>query len=509
MAQRNVQQLKILTLLLLAGFVLASVARADRVAGVLSPLVALSACLLIILSRKTQGHYRRISLCYAVGIGIWFVADLLRLVYQVHLSASDVILLLSDNLFLLPDCFFALGLVFFSLSEYNLQHFQRLILNTFIIAFSVFLLAQRMILKDASSMEAGVQGMVPYSFVVVFTIVLVLSIFFQTRFTGHTLGTNCSAVCLIVYNLFEIRMIYLKINGQEVWNHYIFIFYVISIVIYAMAQSDPSLIHRKPEQSREADERVMKTRTLLLIALPVAGFEVGLYGVHFLDPRDVYFGFIALLAYVAVYMIMQAGELNTILLHQRTEENQRLEQLVEEKTRELLAMNEHLTHLSTTDPLTGLYNRRYGMEKIRTLSEASPPVPFAIYQMDLNYFKSINDTYGHDAGDLVLKEVGKRLRFMMPENVTAVRVGGDEFFLILEEADSREKILEVANRLCKWMDESVVTPCAVYTFSASIGIACWPEDSRAPDTLLRYADQAMYQCKHRSEKSRYLRWEVE
>jgi diguanylate cyclase (GGDEF)-like protein len=85
-------------------------------------------------------------------------------------------------------------------------------------------------------------------------------------------------------------------------------------------------------------------------------------------------------------------------------------------------------------------------------------------------------------------------------------MGGDEFMLILEQADTWEKIREVAELICKWMDEPVVTPCEVYRFSASIGIARWPEDARELEALYRRADQAMYQIKHNTRESGYLLW---
>ena len=104
---RTVKMLKITTVTLWVLYVLATLAKVESAYLVLSPMVALSACLLILSARKTQGHYVRISRAYAIGIAIWFVADILFLIGRLAAPENTVLRTVTDNLYLLPNCVFA------------------------------------------------------------------------------------------------------------------------------------------------------------------------------------------------------------------------------------------------------------------------------------------------------------------------------------------------------------------------------------------------------------------
>lgn len=131
---RTVKTLKITTVVLWALYVLATLAQVEIAYLLLSPMLALSACLLILSARKTQGHYVKISRAYAVGIAIWFAADILYIFCSLH-PENDLLRTITDNVYLLPNCFFALGLVLFMHSEYNNPHFMRVLLHTFLCRF--------------------------------------------------------------------------------------------------------------------------------------------------------------------------------------------------------------------------------------------------------------------------------------------------------------------------------------------------------------------------------------
>jgi diguanylate cyclase (GGDEF)-like protein len=144
------------------------------------------------------------------------------------------------------------------------------------------------------------------------------------------------------------------------------------------------------------------------------------------------------------------------------------------------------------DPLTGVFNRR-GFEKEATTRLATCDEAAVLY-LDLNHFKSINDRFGHQAGDALLKAFGHRLGFCLrPEDVLG-RMGGDEFAIILPGV-SVEEAKHVADRLVETASEAYIIQGQEITCSASVGIALMPAHGRHLRALIGAADQAMYNAK--------------
>ncbi|HEV7856288.1 MAG TPA: diguanylate cyclase [Herminiimonas sp.] len=161
-------------------------------------------------------------------------------------------------------------------------------------------------------------------------------------------------------------------------------------------------------------------------------------------------------------------------------------------------LRETLRRQSITDPLTGLYNRRYMDETLkRELYRAErKTVPLAVIVLDLDHFKRINDTFGHEAGDMVLKSVAQQIRENIRESDLACRFGGEELVLILPECD-----LQIALARANKIQIAINTLNMHYggrtlgTVTGSFGVAAFPEHGRDPITLMQAADHAMYQAK--------------
>jgi diguanylate cyclase (GGDEF)-like protein/PAS domain S-box-containing protein len=119
----------------------------------------------------------------------------------------------------------------------------------------------------------------------------------------------------------------------------------------------------------------------------------------------------------------------------------------------------------------------------------------AIGFLDLDGFKQVNDTYGHAAGDLVLVEVAERIKTVLREEDTVSRLGGDEFGLLLSELESLQHCEQVMTRIHQAISGAYVVTGQTVSIGASSGVTLYPQDNTDPDTLLRHADQAMYQAK--------------
>ncbi|MEP7355843.1 MAG: diguanylate cyclase, partial [Anaerolineales bacterium] len=154
---------------------------------------------------------------------------------------------------------------------------------------------------------------------------------------------------------------------------------------------------------------------------------------------------------------------------------------------------------SVRDPVTGLFNRRYMEEtlerEIRRAVREKGPV--AIIMLDIDHFKSFNDTYGHDAGDLVLREIGDCLRVAVRTEDIACRFGGEEFVLIMPAASSAATLPRAEHM------RSVVKALGVHyrgqalgQITVSIGVAAYPENGTSGEAVLAAADAALYRAKH-------------
>ncbi|MGK0716153.1 putative bifunctional diguanylate cyclase/phosphodiesterase [Leucobacter sp. W1153] len=151
-----------------------------------------------------------------------------------------------------------------------------------------------------------------------------------------------------------------------------------------------------------------------------------------------------------------------------------------------------LNDMAYHDYLTGLPNQRSMNRHLAELMAAH--LPFALYMLDLDRFKSVNDSWGHETGDLLLKSVTKRLAARIPQNARLFRYGGDEMVAVLQSAEESE-VMRFAEQLQELFEESFVIKDHEVVASASIGIATFPEDGDLIDTIFRKADNAMYFAK--------------
>ncbi len=147
------------------------------------------------------------------------------------------------------------------------------------------------------------------------------------------------------------------------------------------------------------------------------------------------------------------------------------------------------------DPLTGLPNRTLLLERLKHALATTVGTPVALLLVDLDRFKDVNDTLGHHAGDLLLQQVGGRLRAAVRGDDVVARLGGDEYALLLPNADETAA-RQLADRLVEALEAPFQVVDQTLEIGASIGVAIAPQHGRGPHTLLQHADVAMYQAKH-------------
>ncbi len=159
--------------------------------------------------------------------------------------------------------------------------------------------------------------------------------------------------------------------------------------------------------------------------------------------------------------------------------------------------DERMTYLAQYDALTGLANRTLFKELLsQALARAERAGKHvALMFLDLDRFKIINDSLGHDAGDQVLKVVAERLRSRMRKSDTVARLGGDEFTVILEAVGTVQDATNVAQELLHIVGQSIMVQDQEVFVTPSVGIAIYPQYGKDPETLIKNADMAMYRAK--------------
>jgi diguanylate cyclase (GGDEF)-like protein len=179
------------------------------------------------------------------------------------------------------------------------------------------------------------------------------------------------------------------------------------------------------------------------------------------------------------------------------EANERLEQRVLQRTRELELATEQLRHQALHDSLTGLPNRVLLLDRLEQaiLNMQRKHEPFSLLLLDLDGFKDVNDTYGHHVGDTLLAKVGIRLLAQLRDSDTIARLGGDEFAVLIGNVGSISDAERVAANLLLGLDQAVMVDGEPLAVGASIGIVHCPAHGTDPATLLRRADVAMYAAK--------------
>ena len=229
-------------------------------------------------------------------------------------------------------------------------------------------------------------------------------------------------------------------------------------------------------------QRVVTTATAASCAFAV---YYTIDGLHPLPQSSLNESLLTLLAFISTVVV--TGLVLSAVTIERSRAMDRLSRALED-----------LREQAMTDPLTGLYNRRYMWEFLQRewIRSKRKDIPLAVIMIDLDYFKRVNDTFGHQAGDFVLTAVSGLLRTHIRSSDIVCRHGGEEFALVLPEAtlDSVRRRAEDIQAAIKRLDLSHGN-VPLGRVTASLGVALFPDNADGPDAVLRAADEALYAAK--------------
>lgn len=161
------------------------------------------------------------------------------------------------------------------------------------------------------------------------------------------------------------------------------------------------------------------------------------------------------------------------------------------------AVEQTVYHLAYHDPLTNFPNRRSFISKLRDemMNRSKTKSKLAVLFIDLDNFKNINDQWGHDIGDLVLKEAANTIQSVLSKKDVAARFGGDEFVVMLKDIESEEEVVTIVKKLLEKFQNPLDIDGVEHRITCSIGVALYPNHGTSSDELIKNADDALYSVK--------------
>ena len=200
----------------------------------------------------------------------------------------------------------------------------------------------------------------------------------------------------------------------------------------------------------------------------------------------------------------EAGKFQTGIRLDRSDEWHTIEKAfnkmasrLDETYSQLISERKSFDYMAHHDPLTGLANRLFAYETIASMIDSfrMKDEQFSLIYLDLDEFKQVNDSLGHGVGDELLLKIANKLHDIIGSSGTAIRLGGDEFMLLVTKGDTCNHAIEYARSIIERLKQPVILHDHTIVVGCSIGICHFPEHGRDVDTLVRNADTAMYQAK--------------
>ncbi|KNY25806.1 putative bifunctional diguanylate cyclase/phosphodiesterase [Pseudobacteroides cellulosolvens] len=479
-------------------YFISAVFQSDFWGNILSPIGTFAASIILftvyLRPRKIRFHW----LCASLACFFWFLADILWAVYDLVLGLDPDEIDLITYIYMLPNIFLAIASGIFFISQWHKWNKVQLILDVLAITSSGITLVWILLFHKQSEMILSISA---DSFT---TFISIICDFFAgccivIWFNSNRNGKIANSIHLVVIGVFlyicsDLYYSHQLFRDEYIPNSLIDSAYMASFLLIAWGGlidifymektniTTDNIMHQNTGASRKA---------LIILSVPILLILVNNY-----EFKEVLiFGCI-----IAVYQILSSYVQYTIrneqLLQREKELNSLLEEKIAEHTKDLLDANNNLKILSQRDQITGLFNRRYFLDSLdQMLNDTMSGESVYIIFMDMDRFKSINDSYGHDIGDKVLMEIGDRLESWNTYNALLARLGGDEFVIAVRGRFQHSEIKKMVSELIKCCNKPININNYEFNITLSAGITQYPNDANERSSLMKNADIAMYNSK--------------
>lgn len=470
-------------------YIVSTALNAPLTGGVLSPLAAAISGLALLYSYlKTNRYHRenRALLLIAAGCFFWMISDILWGVclYQGNDPAHSVFVSLG---YIAANIVIGAGAIYMEFCRYSRwKRIKNLVEALTIGILSVLFIWIVFFNKDeraaALLTSEGILS-VGAIFLDLFIIVELIILFFtglrkQIPFAVRLIRTG-------LFLFFGTGLVYFYCLFKNVYytGSAIDVLFIFSLVLLAFGALWKT-IHNHRLIGQTGEEELGRSRWIYFLLFPLLSIIAG--GFDFVD-LIMYGGLIAL--YHASIKFVELAKKNERLMQNVQSANTYLEKRVSDQLREL-------SILANQDTVTNLYNRRYFTTildaAIHSLQEDEA---IAVLQFDVDRFKTINDSYGHDVGDKVIIELSNRLTNWNKCGAVLARLGGDEFVVLMRAGISRNKLAEYCKQIIELCSAPIQVERQVLYVTISIGVSSCPKDARDSVSLMKNSDIAMYKAK--------------
>jgi len=428
----------------------------------------------------------RVLLLYALGCFFWMLGDIFWL--MAHLRGRDpgeslagIYAYTGTNIFLFS------AVLLFIYYQFKKWKSMQLVLDAVTLAvMSAFLVWITFFHKDTGWATLLLQDgwssalSIVLDFLICFGLLVMFYFIKNSRIPLYILLMSMGVAS---FSLADLYYYYVYANAQYIPNSILDVVYIASFLPIALGGLWKPLLHEDTLFVISPAKTAGKTWYLLFL-FPLTAFLVE--GFHASD----FFHFILI---IAMYKIssdqVRSASAKEDLYRKEMEINLLLEKRVEEQYGELVFLANH-------DAVTQLKNRRYFVKSLdEALQEAAHGETVAVFFVDLDRFKIINDTLGHDVGDKVLIEISRRMQDCCQDHGVLARLGGDEFAVFLKGWYSRSEVSRVAGEIIDACSKTILVKEHKLHVTISLGIAFYPHDADNRIALMRNADVAMYRAK--------------
>ena len=496
---REYRELFLLAMLFMV-YIVSVVGSASLISDGMSAIFAFVAGVVIYRGRKKRED--SVYLWLAFFALTWGIADVLWLVNRHLLEVDPITSEMVNILYGIPSLFLIAMVSMLYYSHVGRWNRYQLLLDVMVAGALIFVLAWNFMghMLEFPELETGrMVWMAMYHLADMYVVAGIVILHLSTVNKQHNPGGLWILTGVLLFSATNFFFSYAYINGSYAPNGLVDLFYFFPLMAFSLAAVF--------EKSREKDPGENP------YALPdnygrmggVKFFILALLGLWYVDAIGLH-ALIVLSSMLLFHRLftsyIQLSIKNEYLLYKEQENSRTLEKKIERKTRDLQRAKDILEDFSYRDKLTGLNNRRSFVEYMdRLIGEGHP---FALFYMDLDRFKFINDAHGHEVGDRVLKHISGRLSAGYGKECRLFRIGGDEFAAVLPKKYDKVCLATTAREIIKEVQRPIDIPPYTFYVGISIGIARYPSDGISREDLMKYGDMTMYQAKNHHRKKGYL-----
>ncbi len=498
MTRRRYYSIQLFFIIYITAYLTSTIYESTFWGDILSPIGALAAFVILLKAFSITEQPKLCWLFPALACLSWAAADILWAVYELLLGINPENMIIFTALYLLSNIFMALSLYAFFITQKNVWYSFQKALDILAISAALLTMMWTVFLNKQFELFSALNTYNALSFLYLlsdfFILGCVLVWYIHLRRGQTPVIAKLAFTSLTCFAICGLACSYLINNSLYVPNSIMDAGYILSLLIFAQGGLWEIF---KPQGPMENDVEITsgyrgsRRNGYILLLAPLI-----VMAIHRLN----FASFLVFLTIILLYQFLsshiQFSINNEHLLAKEKAMNTILEERIAERTQELHKINQYLDIQARQDTITKLLNRRHIFDTLdQMLEEIEPGDSIFILYIDLDRFKTINDSYGHDIGDQVLMEIANRLDNCNQYNALLARVGGDEFVFVLPGPYQANDIVKITTEVIHSCNEPIIIPPYHLHVSLSIGITKYPEDASERSDLMRNADIAMYYAK--------------